>query len=170
MPVFPSSSIRLPNSLNYSLPPSASDSCRSYSVNLSPNGITSVIVPTPALTLATTVLIPAGQFNSQVVSFTIPSGNSNSVFIDPTHTTLSFSLTYALSTAAVGSGGAGAVLNHKLISSAASYFDQLVLYSNNTPLEQVNQYGLLQNFLLQNTVNTAERFGGISIAMSSDSN
>ena len=45
-----------------------------------------------------------------------------------------------------------------------------MLYSNNTPLEQVNQYGLLQNFMLQNTVNTAERFGGISIAMGSDSN
>ena len=72
----------------------------------------------------------------------------------------------ALSTAAASN----TTIAHKLIGSAASFFDQLVLYSNNTPLEQVNQYGLLQNFLLQNTVNTAERFGGISIAMGSDSN
>ena len=43
MSVFPSTSIGLPNSLNYSLPPSASDSCRLYSVNLSPDGITSVV-------------------------------------------------------------------------------------------------------------------------------
>ena len=135
MSVFPSSSIGLPNSLNYSLPPSASDSCRSYSVNLSPDGITSVIAPTPAVTLTTLVLTPVGQFNSQVVSFTIPSGNSNSVFIDPSHTTLSFSLTYSLSTAPA----AGTSIVHKLISSAASFFDQLVLYSNNTLLEKVNQ-------------------------------
>ena len=63
MSVFPSSSIGLPNSLNYSLPPSASDSCRSYSVNLSPDGITSVIALTPALTLATTVLTPCILYN-----------------------------------------------------------------------------------------------------------
>jgi hypothetical protein len=164
MSVFPSSSIGLPNSLNYDLPPSASDSCRSYSVNLSPDGITSVVSAGAVTLVAGTVVQP--QFNSQVVSFTIPSGNSNSVFLDPTHTTLSFSLTFALSTA-----GAGATsLVSKLLSSAASFFDQLVLYSNNTPLEQVNQYGLIQHFLLQNTVSSSERFGGISIAMGSDSN
>lgn len=164
MSVFPTSSIGLPKSLNYDLPPSASDSCRSYSVNLSPDGITSVVCPTfipfPA---ANTLLQP--PFNSQVVSFTIPSGNSNSVFLDPQHTTLSFSLTYTVGTAAVAVGTVA-----KLLSSAASFFDQLVLYSNNTPLEQVNQYGLLQNFLLQNTVNIAERYGGVSIAMGCDSN
>ena len=88
MSVFPSSSIGLPNSLSYSLLPSASDSCRSYSVNLSPDGITSVIAPTSTLCVANQRL--RTQFNSQVVSFTIPSGQSNSEFLDPTHTTLSF--------------------------------------------------------------------------------
>ena len=163
MSVFPSSSIGLPNSLNYSLPPSASDSCRSYSVNLSPDGITSVVAPTSNLFVANQAL--QTQFNSQVVSFTIPSGQSNSVFIDPSHTTLSFSLTYTVSTAAATTTGVS-----RLLSSAASFFDQLVLYSNNTPLEQVNQYGLLQHFLLQNTVSIAERYGGITIAMGCDSN
>ena len=114
MSVFPSSSIGLPNSLNYSLPPSASDSCRSYSVNLSPDGITPVVAPTPAVTL-TTLVVSSMQFNSQVVSFTIPSGNSNSVYIDPQHTTLSFTLTYALSAAAASN----TTIAHKLISSAA---------------------------------------------------
>jgi hypothetical protein len=164
MSVFPSSSIGLPNSLNYTLPPSASDSCRSYSVNLSPDGITSVVSAGAVALVAGAVVQP--QFNSQVISFTIPSGNSNSVFIDPTHTTLNFSLTYALSTAGAG----GTSLVSKLLSSAASFFDQLVLYSNNTPLEQINQYGLIQHFLLQNTVSTSERFGGISVAMGTDSN
>ena len=78
MSVFPSSSIGLPNSLNYDLPPSATDSCRSYSVNLSPDGITSVVAPTAAVYIAAQISQP--QFNSQVVSFSIPSGNSNSVF------------------------------------------------------------------------------------------
>ena len=165
MSAFPSSSIGLPRSLNYDMPPSASDSCRSYSVNLSPDGITQVQAPSlPTNFFVANNVVPF-QFNSQVVSFSIPSGNSNSVFLDPTHTTLSFSLTYNISTASATTAGVV-----KLLSSASSFFDQLVLYSNNTPLEQVNQYGLLQNYLLQNTVSLSQRVGGIGIAMGADSN
>jgi hypothetical protein len=163
MSAFPSSSIGLPRSLNYDMPPSASDSCRSYSVNLSPDGITQVSAPTQNLFVANQAL--QGQFNSQVISFSIPSGNSNSVFLDPTHTTLSFSLTYNITTGSTSTAPACT-----LISSASSFFDSLVLYSNNTPLEQVNQYGLLQHFLLQNTVNLAQRYGGITVGMGCDSN
>jgi len=81
------------------------------------------------------------------------------------NTTVSFTLTYTVGTA---SSITGAVC--KLLSSAASWFDTLVLYSNNTPLEQINNYGQLQNFLLQNTVNLSERVGGISICMGTDAN
>jgi len=163
MSAFPSSSIGLPRSLNYDMPPSASDSCRSYSVNLAPDGLTSVASPPQNLFTANQAL--QGQFNSQIISFSIPSGNSNSVFLDPSHTTLSFSLTYNVSTA---SSATGPIV--RLLSSAASFFDQLVLYSNNTPLEQVNQYGLLQNYLLQNTVSASQRVGGISVCMGTDPN
>lgn len=163
MSAFPSSQIGLPNSLNYSMPPSVSDSCRSYSVNLAPDGITQVSAPTQNLFTANQC--SQGQFNSQVISFSIPSGNSNSVFLDPASTYLSFSLTYNITTA---SSATGPIV--KLLSSAASFFDQLVLYSNNTPLEQINQYGLLQNFLLQNTVSLSQRLGGISTCMGTDPN
>jgi hypothetical protein len=155
MSAFPSSSIGLPKSMDYNLPPSASDSCRSYSVNLAPDGITTVSAPSQNLFVANQAL--QGQFNSQIISFSIPSGNSNSVFLDPTHTTLSFSLTYQITTA---SSATGPIV--KLLSSASSFWDSLVLYSNNTPLEQINQYGLLQHFLLQNTVSYSQRTGGIS--------
>jgi len=37
-------------------------------------------------------------------------------------------------------------------------------------LETINQYGLLQNFLLQNTVSLSERVGGVSICMGTDAN
>ena len=39
---FPTSSIGLPSNLKYDLPPSFSDSARAYSVNIAPDGITSV--------------------------------------------------------------------------------------------------------------------------------
>lgn len=166
---FPSSEMGIPVALKYDLPPSMSDSARSYSVNVSPDGITSVTGPA----MTTTAFVNGdtgkfGNFSSQIVSFTIPSGMSDSVFMDPTATTLSFTLTYTVSGTAASIGGTNPSIN--LIGSAASWFDQLVLYSNNVPIETINQYGLLQNFLLQNTVNQSERVGGISVAMGADTN
>lgn len=166
MSAFPSSAVGLPQSLKYELPPSLPDSARAYSVNVSPDGITSVTGTNnnnPIFVVNSTGVF--GNFSSQVVSFTIPSGMSDSVFLDPASTSLSFTMSYTTSSTANSTTGAS--LN--LIGSGASWFDQLVLYSNNTPIETVNQYGLLQNFLLQNTVNFAERYGGLSICMGCDS-
>jgi hypothetical protein len=162
---FPTSAMGLPAALKYDLPPSMSDSARAYSVNVAPDGITSVAGPVGAISFATTVSQPA--FTSQNVSFTIPSGMSDSVFMDTASTTLSFTLTYTVGTASSVSGTNNAC---NLIGSAASFFDALQLYSNNVPIETINQYGLLQNFLLQNTANLSERNGGISIAMGADTN
>ena len=165
--MFPSSAMGLPSTLKYDLPPSMSDSARSYSVNVAPDGQSSVVGPTPATTSFVANSTGAfGNYTAQNISFTIPSGMSDSVFLDPHATTLSFSLTYNVTTATVGATG-GSI---NLIGSGASWFDALVLYSNNTPIETVNQYGLLQNYMLQNTVSSSERNGGISIAMGADSN
>jgi hypothetical protein len=120
-------------------------------------------LPNPTFTNATGVSL--GAFNSQIVSFTIPSGMSQSVFLDPYSTTLSFTLSYTLTTAASVTGGV-----FSLQSSAASFFDTLVLYSNNTPIETINGYGVLQNFLLQNSVSFSERYGGLSVCMGTDTN
>ncbi len=163
---FPTSSIGLPQSLKYDLPPSFSDSARAYSVNVSPDGITQVTgpaLPNPSFTANSGTNL--GAFNSQIVSFTIPSGMSQSVLLDPYSTTLSFTLTYTVGTAAAVSNP---IFN--LQSSAASFFDTLVLYSNNTPIETINAYGVLQHLLLQNSVNFAERYGGLSVCMGTDSN
>lgn len=165
MSAFPSSQIGLPSSLKYDLPPSLDDSARAYSVNVSPDGITSVTAPAPSTVFVQNSTGSMGNFSSQIVSFTIPSGMSDSVFLDPNSTTLSFTLTYTVNTASSVTGG-----SFNLIGSGASWFDSLVLYSNNVPVETINQYGLLQNFLLQNTVNSAERFGGFSVCMGCDTN
>lgn len=163
---FPTSAMGLPASLKYDLPPSMSDSARSYSVNVAPDGQTSI---TGAQATATAFVANStgafGNYTSQNISFTIPSGMSESVFMDPKDTTLSFVLTYTVGTASSTTAG---LMN--LIGSGASWFDALTLYSNNTPIETINQYGMLQNFLLQNTVSQSERNGGISIAMGADSN
>jgi hypothetical protein len=165
---FPASVTGLPASLKYDLPPSMSDSARSYSVNVAPDGQNTVTGPTGiAAPFVVNSVGAFGQYTAQNISFTIPSGMSDSVFLDPVSTTLSFTLSYSIATAIATPATAGQM---NLIGSAASWFDQLVLYSNNTPIETINQYGLLQNYLLQNTVSQSERFGGISTAMGADSN
>ena len=167
MSAFPSSAIGLPQTLKYDLPPSLPDSARAYSVNVAPDGITTVTGGAAATTIfATNNAVNFGNFTSQNVSFTIPSGMSDSVFMDPASTTLSFTASYTTN-ATANAGGANYSMN--LIGSGASFWDQLVLYSNNVPIEQIGSYGLLQNFMLQNTVNVAERNGGISVCMGADS-
>lgn len=164
MSAFPASAMGLPSALKYDLPPSMSDTARSYSVNVAPDGITSVTGAVGNISFNAGA-VTQSQFSSQVVSFTIPSGMSDSVFLDCMNTTVSFTLTYT-----VGTASSVANASCKLLSNAASWFDTLVLYSNNTPLETINQYGLLQNYLLQNTVSLSERTGGVSICMGTDSN
>ena len=164
---FPTSSIGLPQNLKYDLPPSLPDSARAYSVNISPDGITQVTGPASStIPFAASGATASGAFNSQVVSFTIPSGMSQSVFLDPHSTTLSFTLIYKVATASAGGTGQAMTIQ----GSAASFFDTLVLYSNNTPIETINSYGVLQNFLIQNSVNFAERYGGLSVCMGTDTN
>lgn len=168
MSVFPSSAIGLPQSVNYSLPPSLSENARSYSVNVSPDGITSVAGPAnlPGAALAAAASVTPGAYSAQVVSFTIPSGMSKSTFLDCANTNLSFTLTYTVATAVAVTGTASQIL----VGSGASWFDSMVLYSNNVPIETVNSYGLLNNYLLNNTVSPSERYGGTSVSMGTDTN
>ena len=162
--MFPSSAMGLPSTLKFDLPPSLSDSARSYSVNVAPDGITQVAGALTSISHTAAVAVQA-PFSSQNVSFTIPSGMSDSVFMDCAATTISFTLTYTASTALSATNGVT-----KLLGSASSWFDALTLYSNNTPIETINQYGLLANFLLQNTVSLSERQGGIGNCMGADIN
>jgi hypothetical protein len=164
---FPASQIGLPNSLNYQLPPSLPDSAKTSTVHLAPDGLTEVV--SANFTGNAFVANNSGDFglfNSQVVSFTIPSGNGIGTFIDPMSTCLSFTLSYQVTTAPTGLTGGS--LN--LIGSASSFFDQLILYSNNVPLETIGNYGLLQNYLLANMVSNSERNGGFSVSMGCDTN
>ncbi len=119
--LFPSTEIGLPESLRYELPPSLSDSARSYSVHVAPDGITSVTGPAISALYAANSTPAFGAFTQQLISFSIPSGMSPSVFADPQATSLSFVASYTASSGPDVTGGAG--LN--LIGSGASWFDSL---------------------------------------------
>ena len=121
---FPTSSIGLPQSLKYDLPPSFSDSARAYSVNVAPDGITQVTGPASTIPCAVGGATQVGAFNSQIVSFTIPSGVSQSIFLDLYSTTLSFTVLYTMTTAAVGSTSPSMILQ----GSAAFFLIHLFIF------------------------------------------
>lgn len=167
MSAFPSSTIGLPSSVNYSLPPSLSENAKSYFVSISPDNLQEVVGST-----ATGVLYGAGgaplaqtPFNMSNLYFSIPgAGSSSSLFLDPSETTLSFQLQITVG-GGVNTLAANSITKVQMISSAASWFDQLQLISNNLPIEQINNYAVLHHILLQNTCNSAERQGPMAIQM-----
>ena len=160
----------LPASMDFKMPPAIGDGCRAYSVHQAPDGITTMTSSAPPATLfvANSSCAVSSFGGGQTISFTLPSGMGSNVFMSPWDTTLSFTLSYTVSGAITLGAGAGLALN--LIGSAASFFDSCVVYSNSVPLETINGYGQVQNFLLANTVSQSERFGGISVAMGADNN
>jgi hypothetical protein len=163
---FPSSSIGLPSSMKYDLPPSLSDSARSYSVSVAPNGLQSVVGQTsPTTTFTANSGTNLGNFVQNIVAFDIPCGQGIGVFMDPKETILNFRLTWVVTTAVTATG---AIAN--LVGSSSSFFDSLQIVHNNTPLEQVQNYGMLFNQMVNGSVNYAERYGGCSIAMGCDVN
>lgn len=163
---FPSSSIGLPSSMKYDLPPSLSDSARSYSVSVAPNGQQSVVgQPSPAATFTANSGTNLGNFGQNTIAFDLPCGQGLGIFMDPKETILQFRLTWVVGTAVT------ATAHHcNLVGSASSFFDSLQVIHNNTPLEQIQNYGLLFTQMLNGTVNYAERWGGVSISMGCDTN
>jgi hypothetical protein len=166
---FPSTPIGLPASFKNELPMSISDECKSYTLNVFPE--TNDTIVGPGLTAPVFVSSNTGgpwPFTRQRVVFNIPNGGSDSVFLDPVATTLTFRMSYRVITASAGGAGPVAM---SLIGSGASWFERLELYSSIGQLiERIDEYGLLQNFLLQNTVSMSERWGGIGVSMGADSN
>ena len=162
---FPQTAVGLPSSLKYELPPSLPDSARAYNVAVSPNGITQVTgTALPASLFTSAGSMPSTNFNSQILAFDIPCGQGH-VFLDPKETMLNFRLTWTVTGA---SSATAPALN--LIGSAASFFDALTIYHNNTPVEIVQNYNLLHNLLMNSSVNSSERYGGISVGCGADTN
>lgn len=159
---FPTS-VGLPASLDFSLPPSVTDETRSYEISIAPDGTNSVTCPGITTVHVLNSTCAQSQFNAQMITFSIPSGHSDSVFLDPTATVLQGRLAYTVGTASNVTDG-----KCNLIGGFSSLFESLTLTSNNTPIEQVANYGPLFNQLMSATVNLAERAGGISIAAGAD--
>jgi hypothetical protein len=149
----PNNPIGLPKSADYELPPSLSENATSRFVSIAPNGITQTSsVPISIAPYVANSGGPLMPFVQQLIAFDIPCGGGFGSFIDPSQTTINFRLVWT-TTAQVG--GTSPQMN--IISSLASFISSITLYSNNTPLETINNYDLIHALLLNSTLNLAQR-------------
>jgi len=156
---FPSSKVGLPKEAMYGLPSQLENGARSYSVHVSPNGITSVgpITATANAFVANSAGYAGQQFSSQLLQFDCPAGAGSSVFLDPNATTIQFRLYVNTTTA---SSATAPSMN--LIGSGASFIDSISVIHNNTPIEQINSYGQLFNMSLNSLISASGRNGLVS--------
>ena len=154
------SPIGLPNevklgNLDYSLPPDA----RSTSVKIQPSNISQVVSST--FTTAALAASNAGttqsefSFPIQNLIFDIPAGASPSQFIDTRFSTLNFRLQIDLTTAP-----SSGISNAALRSHANSFFDrQYTLAQNGNIVEDLTEYGLINDTLINLQMNNSVRDG-----------
>ena len=139
--------------LDYSLPPDA----KSYSVKIQPSNISSVVSTfTPPITAS--AVMPDAAATVQNIIFDLPCGASPSMFLDNRFTTLNFTASLQCT---VNSGGAGATGNPcYLRSSAYAFFDRMYITSQNGQIiEDISEFGLVNDTLLSLQMNTSVRHG-----------
>ena len=155
------SSIGLPSevklgSLDFSLPPDA----RSTSVKIQPSNVSQVVSPT--LTSGMLKAAASGgatqtefSFPIQNLIFDIPAGASPSQFIDTRFSTLNFRMQVDLTALP-----STAIPTASLRSHANSFFDrQYTVAQNGNIVEDLTEYGLLNDTLIQMQMNNSVRDG-----------
>jgi len=137
----------LSNEIAFSLPPSVS----SYALKVIPSNLSQVASAQQTVT-ATAVQQLSGTSSNIIID--IPCGQSKSQFADPRFTMLNFRVKYSVISAVTQ-----AFTNFQLRSHAASFFDRMYIQSNGVVLDDVTNYGVIADMLVQNEINVAERDG-----------
>lgn len=135
----------LKSDLDYSLPQGMS----SYHVKVTPSNLSQVQSSTQLITTAA-----VNQFTntSANIIFELPTSAGSKTVVDPRFTSLSFRATYEVVTA-----GTAAVTNALLRSHAMSYFNRSFTQAGGVILEDIANYDIINDFVLQMECDCAQR-------------
>jgi hypothetical protein len=137
----------LQNEIDMSLPPGVS----SYAVKVLPSNVSQVQSATQTLTASSTLQLNGTSSN---VIFDIPAGQGKGKFIDPRFSTLSFRVNYEI----VNTPSAAVITNAQLRGGAYAHWDRCYIQSQNgVVLDDVNNFGLVQDMLTQLEISVSER-------------
>ena len=156
------STIGLPNEilgqLDFSLPSDA----KSNSVRVQPSNISQIVSTAYSTGAVNNAVLGDFPFPSQQLIFDCPAGGSPSQFIDTRMSSLSFRMNVAVSGAA---GATCTMTSGYLRSHANSFFDRLFITGQDGQiLEDINEYGLVNDTLLALQQNNSVR-DGIALQM-----
>lgn len=147
-----SSPVGLPNELNKTLEYQLPQGVNVTPIKVVPNNVSSVQSPTSSAITASAINQIQGA--AQDVIFEIPCGQGKNVYLDHRYTTLSFRANYEV----VNAGTSCAITSSFLRSNCLSFFDTMTLFGQNgLVLDQINQYGLVADTLLQLETDIASR-------------
>jgi hypothetical protein len=137
----------LQNDIDMSLPPGVS----SYAVKVLPSNVSQVQSSTQTLTASSTFQLNGTSSN---VIFDIPAGQGKGKFIDPRFSTLSFRVNYEI----VNTPSSAVISSAQVRGGAYSHWDRCYIQSQNgVVLDDVNNFGLVQDMLAQLEIDVAQR-------------
>lgn len=126
----------------------------SRNVRIQPSNLSSIVSPTTTYPAAAANLADS-PFNAQTIVFDLPAGQRGQ-WIDTRQSSLTFRAIYEV----VSAGTANGVATAQLRSGAHAFFDNMqVLGPNGAILEQVNEYGVVYDTLLQMQYDNSSRDG-----------
>jgi hypothetical protein len=136
-----------------SLPPSA----RANNMRIFPTNVSSVTSSAVSQIVAGAAgYVAEGTMPTTTIIFDLPAGTSPSSFLDPRTLTLNFRMTV---TQTVANAGAGNIASAYLRSSAYSFFDRFYVNTQNGIAEDITEYGVVADTLLNMTQNESQRDG-----------
>jgi hypothetical protein len=136
----------LSNEIDYTLP----DSVESFNVKIAPSNGSSFAAPVQSLTPSASLNLNGSNTN---ILFDLPTG-VKSQFWDPRFCFLNFRVAYEVT----NTPSAAVITSAFLRSNANAHFDRLQIISQSgVVLEEIPNYGMVNDMLLQNEINVADR-------------
>lgn len=140
----------LSNEIDYSLPASVS----AYNVRVVPSNVQSVASATQTLTAGSTPNAIQLNGTSTNIIFDLPCSGGKGVHIDPRFTLVNFRVAYEVPAGA----SAAQITSARLRSHAMAWFDRMFISSQSGAiLEDINQYGLINDVIVQTEIDVAQR-------------
>jgi len=137
----------LSNDIDYQLPAGVN----SYNVRVVPSNLSSVVSTTQTLTASTPLQLNGTSTN---IIFDLPCSGGKGVHLDPRFTLLNFRVAYE-----VPAGASSAIITTaRLRSHAMAWFDRMFITSQSGAiLEDINQYGLINDTIVTTEIDVAQR-------------
>lgn len=146
-----SSAVGFPKELSPEIDYQLPEGVNSFNLRVVPSNVQSVASSTQTLTASSTLQLNGTSTN---IIFDLPCSGGKGVHLDPRFTLLNFRVAYEVPTGA----SSAIITSARLRSHAMAFFDRMFITSQSGAiLEDINQYGLVNDIVVQTEIDVAQR-------------